>query len=53
MAEDALDSFLRGELESYAMIGSGGRLCGRWRFKRSKEAKPLKMEFLDTRQIWQ
>ncbi|HIJ57899.1 MAG TPA: NifB/NifX family molybdenum-iron cluster-binding protein [Deltaproteobacteria bacterium] len=34
MAEDALNSYLRGELESYTMVGSGGRLRGRWRFNR-------------------
>ena len=35
MAEDALRSFLRGELESGTMIGAGGRPRGRWRFRRS------------------
>ena len=33
MAEDALRSFLKGELESCTMIGSGGRSRGRWRFR--------------------
>ena len=33
VAEDALDSLLKGELESGIMIGSGGRRCGSWRFK--------------------
>ncbi len=35
MAEDALHSFLKGELESGTMIGSGGRLRGRWGFRGS------------------
>jgi predicted Fe-Mo cluster-binding NifX family protein len=29
--EDALSCFLRGELESGMMLGTGGRCCGRWR----------------------
>lgn len=33
VAEDALNSFLRGELESYTMVGPGGRSRGRWRFR--------------------
>jgi predicted Fe-Mo cluster-binding NifX family protein len=33
MAEDALRTFLRGELESGTMVGSGGRPCGKWRFR--------------------
>lgn len=33
MAEDALGSFLKGELESGTMVGSGGRPRGRWRFR--------------------
>lgn len=33
VAEDALGSFLRGELESYTMVGPGGRSRGRWRFR--------------------
>ena len=41
MAEDALNSFLRGELESYTMVGPGGRSRGRWRFRRNNLAKPL------------
>jgi predicted Fe-Mo cluster-binding NifX family protein len=36
MAEDALRSFLKGELDSSTMIGSGGRPRGRWRFRGSK-----------------
>ena len=35
LAEDALHSFLRGELESGTMVGSGGRSRGRWRFRKS------------------
>ena len=35
MAEDALRSFLKGDLESGTMVGSGGRPRGRWRFRRS------------------
>jgi len=31
--EDALNCFLRGELEACIMVGSDGRRCGRWRFK--------------------
>lgn len=41
MAEDALGSFLRGELESYAMVGPGGRSRGRWRFRGNNSANPL------------
>jgi predicted Fe-Mo cluster-binding NifX family protein len=33
LAEDALQSLLRGELESCAMIGPGGRCSGIWRFR--------------------
>jgi len=32
-AEDALNCFLSGGLEPGIMVGSGGRRCGRWRFK--------------------
>ncbi len=32
-AEDALACLLRGELASDAMMGSGGRCCGRWRLR--------------------
>ena len=35
MAENVLGSFLRGELESYTMVVSGGRSRGRWRFRGS------------------
>jgi len=31
--EDALACLLRGELQSAAMAGAGGRCCGRWRFR--------------------
>ena len=33
IAEDALRTFLRGELESGTMVGPGGRPSGRWRFR--------------------
>lgn len=32
--KDALDCYLRGELDSHSMIGHGGSRCGRWRFRR-------------------
>lgn len=32
-AEEAIDSLLRGELESGIMVGPGGRRRGRWRLK--------------------
>lgn len=31
--EDALNSFLKGELKSGAMMGPGGRQCGQWKFR--------------------
>ena len=34
MAEDALRSFLRGELKPGTMVGAGGRSRGRWKFRR-------------------
>jgi predicted Fe-Mo cluster-binding NifX family protein len=33
-AEDAVNCLLQGELESGAMVGHGGRRCGRWAFGR-------------------
>lgn len=33
IAKDALHTFLRGELESGTMVGSGGRPRGKWRFR--------------------
>jgi predicted Fe-Mo cluster-binding NifX family protein len=33
-AEDAVNCLLRGELETGAMVGCGGRRCGRWAFGR-------------------
>ena len=35
-ADDALSCLLRGELESGFMMGSGGRCCGRWQFRRGR-----------------
>ncbi len=35
-AEDALQILLRGELASRIMVGPGGSLCGRWRFRGNK-----------------
>jgi len=32
-ADDALAAFLAGALESGAIMGAGGRCCGRWRFR--------------------
>jgi predicted Fe-Mo cluster-binding NifX family protein len=37
VAEDALNSFLKGELEPGIMVGSGGHRCGRWQFERNDE----------------
>lgn len=33
--EDALNCFLSGGLEAGIMVGSGGRRCGRWKFKKA------------------
>ena len=41
MAEDALRSFLRGEMESGIMVGSGGRPHGRWRLRRNNRRKEI------------
>ena len=35
-AEDVLRCFLKGNLESGMMMGTGGRCCGHWPFRRGK-----------------
>jgi len=37
MAEDALQSLLKGELEPAIMVGPGGRRRGRWRFRKNMD----------------
>ena len=41
-AEDALQSLIRGELESGIMVGPGGRRRGRWRFRGNKDQYDIK-----------
>ena len=38
-AEDALRCLIRGQLKSGFMMASGGRCCGRWRFRHGKGYK--------------
>ncbi len=40
-AADALEGLVLGELQPRAMMGAGGRRCGRWRFRRRRGRGPL------------